>query len=81
MKPTKEVMMSWQNKVSRVIQALCQESYDSAQTSKSGKRYKKHHPYTIPTEAEALVNCLDTNDEERAKAMMLYNYQIKQLSL
>lgn len=66
------VYATWQDKVHARIAALCLASYLKANTRKDGKRYARHVPYSVPEEAQALVECLGKDDEERAKSIMLY---------
>lgn len=71
--------MSWETRVKRVIYQLCREAYLKANTSKSGSRYKKHIPYSIPETARNLIDALDRGDEETAKALMLYSYECRNM--
>lgn len=66
--------MSWQEKAHRIIARLARESYLKANTSPGGNLYKKHRPYSLPETARALVDALGRNDEERAKAIFVYDY-------
>ena len=68
----------WQKKVHKVISELCLESYRQA-NYKKGKKYKKHKQYSVPDEALDLIECLDTDDEERAKSIMLYDYNVRKV--
>ena len=61
--------MSWENKAKRVIGVLCKESYEQA-----NKGRKRHVPYSVPETARDLTDCLNNGDEERAKAIMMYDY-------
>ena len=61
--------MSWKDKAHEIIAKECVASYTKAQKSK-----KKHVQYTVPEVAENLIECLDTEDEERAKSIFIaYN--------
>lgn len=65
-------MKPWQEKAHRLIGNVCRNSYEHAQISKlTGKRYKKHVPYSVPSFAQDLIDCLNTGNEERAKALFL----------
>lgn len=70
-------MESWQEKAHRIIAALSRESWAKVNILKNGRQRKKHVPYTIPEAAADLVECLKTNDEERAKAMFVFNYEVE----
>jgi len=65
----KDSDMPWRHKVEKVIEELCTVSY----LQFNGGR-KRHKPYSIPFDAERLVGCLDRNDEEEAKAIMMFPY-------
>ena len=66
--------MGWEEKVQRVIGKLSAEAYRRANTDRTGKKFKRHRPYRIPEEAEALVKCLGDHNrargEEACKTMM-----------
>ena len=68
----------WVKKANALVYALCQKSYMQA-NYKNGKKYKKHVPYSVPQEAQDLLDCIQRDDEEGAKAMFLYNYAIEKL--
>lgn len=62
----------WREKASREIASLSYAAWDKANPKNSrGQRPKKHKPYSIPAYAADLVTCLNTDDEERAKAMFM----------
>ena len=62
----------WRDKAQRLIYLSCRDSYTKAQTSKStGKKYKQHVAYAVPEFAEQLIECLDKDDEARAKTLFL----------
>jgi hypothetical protein len=63
-------MATWQAKAHRIIKAACEQSYRQA-NYRRGRKLKRHHPYTVPAIAEQLIECLNTNNEERAKALFL----------
>lgn len=71
------VMIPWKIKVHKLIYLLCQQSYLQANRKKDGSFYKKHRPYSIPETAERLIDCLNKNDEELAKAIMLFDYEVR----
>ncbi len=63
---------TWQDKAHRLIYNACSQSYEQAQISRlTGKRYRSHVPYSVPQFAEDLIDCLNRNDEEKAKALFL----------
>lgn len=64
----------WREKAKRIIAALSKQSYERENRLPNGKLRKKHRPYSIPETAEKLLKTLDTNDEETAKAIFLYDY-------
>lgn len=65
-------MSTWRDKVHETIGRLCREAYLKANTTKSGKRLKRHVPYAIPSIAQDLVDALGRDDEETCKAIMLW---------
>jgi len=62
---------AWRNKARSIISAECSASYKAVNFTKAGKKLKKHVPHTVPPIAQALVECLQKNDECRAKAIFL----------
>lgn len=65
--------MSWRDKAHRIIGELSRQSYMEANgLTPSGRIRKNHVPYSIPQVAVDLIDCLNTDDEERAKAIFLY---------
>jgi hypothetical protein len=60
-------MKAWQEKAHRLIYNLCKTSYQQANYKKS----KKHIPYSVPELAQELIDCLNTEDEVRAKDIFL----------
>jgi hypothetical protein len=63
---------AWRDKAERIIGTLSQQAYHDANAPKHGRPWRKRHvPYSIPQLAKDLVECLNTNDEERAKALFL----------
>jgi hypothetical protein len=69
-------MQTWRDKAHRIISDLCRQSYLQAETTKAGKRRKRHVPYSVPQAAQDLIDCIKTNNEERAKAIFLFNYDV-----
>jgi hypothetical protein len=61
----------WRIKADRLIFKLSRQSHQQAQRRPGGGSYKRHHPYAVPDLARQLVECLNTNDEHRAKALFL----------
>lgn len=61
--------MTWHVRAHKIIAALCLESYRQANKGK-----KRHVPYSVPETAMELIECLNTDDEKRAKAIMLWDY-------
>lgn len=61
----------WQDKVHRVISDLCTQSYEQANRRPNGQLRRRHVPYSVPAVAALLIECLESDDEERAKAVML----------
>ena len=57
----------WEDKVERVIGKLSFAAWAHANHDRSGKRYKKHRPYSLPEEAAELVSCLGDRDRHRAE--------------
>lgn len=64
-------MSTWQAKVRDKIGELSLKSYRDANTPKG----KRHKPYNLPDTVVDLVDCLNKNDEERAKAILIYRYE------
>ncbi len=73
-------MNSWREKANKVIYDLCKQSYLKSNLLPNGSLRKKHVPYSVPEEAIELIDCLNTNDEARAKSMFLFDYKIEKLS-
>ena len=59
-------MEAWKEKAHRLISIACEQSRKQAR----GKR-KKHVPYSPPEIASNLLDCLNNDDEEKAKAIFL----------
>lgn len=69
-------MKPWAEKANRIISKLCLQAYREANPIKR----KKHRPYVVPSLAQELVECLDTDDELRAKRLFLSYEGIKAVS-
>ena len=67
----------WREKAKWIIATLSKESYERENRLPNGKLRKKHRPYSIPETAEKLLDALNKNDEETAKAIFLFNYDAK----
>jgi hypothetical protein len=62
----------WRHRAQRVIYDLCIAEYEREKSRLKGK--KKRIEYSVPEMAENLIECLNTDDEGRAKSIMLeYN--------
>ena len=59
-------MKTWRDKANRLISKLCLEANRAANLG-----HKKHVPYRVPELAKELVDCLEKNDEHRAKSLFL----------
>jgi len=68
----------WQTKAHRLIAAMCAHAQQKANRLPNGRMRRKHRPYAVPADAVRLLECLDTNDEIRAKqlfqARCVFNY-------
>lgn len=78
-KPLTDADKPWRAKVSRIIAAQARIAWEAANIKKDGTRYRKHHQYTLPEITNELVECLNTNDEARAKAIMMYRPEVERL--
>lgn len=71
-------MRTWCDKANRIIAELSWDAWHKANHNKQGKRYKKHRPYSVPEDAQMLVECLGDHDqkcgEERAKRYFVWGY-------
>jgi hypothetical protein len=65
------MLKPWQQKAHAVIAELCAAAWRRTNLDRHGRPYPKHRPYPRPADAQALVECLNSNDEERAKAIFL----------
>lgn len=72
--------MSWQQKAQTIIAKLSMDAYRQANTRKNGKPYKRHRAYSLPQVAHDLVDCLNTNDEHRAKSIMMWDYDVRRVT-
>lgn len=67
---TKENKMSlWYKKAHKMIEAEAWQAYREAGNAPG----KKHKPYTLPKWVTDLINAMNTNNEEKAKA--IFNWQ------
>ena len=57
--------MTWESKAHSIISELCLAEYRKA----NPKGQKRHKPYTVPSVARELVDCLGRGDEATAKAI------------
>ena len=60
-------MRNWEAKVERVIGKFAYASWHQANHDRSGRRYKRHRPYSIPDEARRLVEILGLRDRTAAE--------------
>jgi len=69
------LLAPWEQKAHRVIAALCAASARQANTDpRTGRPYRRHRPYSVPTLAQDLVHCLGhrfPDSEARAKAIFV----------
>jgi len=67
---TRSIIMSksWRDKANKLIAEDCMAAYLKANTRKNGKRYKRHHPYSVSELADRLITCLDNQDQVAAEA-------------
>lgn len=70
----------WKDRVNKLVSEMCFESWRKENTKKDGSRYVKHRPYRVPQIACLLVDCLNKNDEARAKALMFELMDVPELS-
>lgn len=66
----------WENKAHRIIAALCLQSKQEALARTNHRRKRQLRlqdccPYAVPQLAQDLIECLNTQDEARAKALFL----------
>ena len=64
-------MGSWHNKAQRLIGEMCYTSYQQANTKKDGTQYKRHRAYSVPSMAQQLIECLNTDNEVEAKGLFM----------
>jgi hypothetical protein len=64
-------MKTWQDKAHQIIAQECSAAYRAANQKRDGTWRKKHVPYHVPPIAQALVECLNTDDEVRAKSIFI----------
>lgn len=65
-------MKTWRDKAHREIARLCFAEWKKLNVKKDGTKYCRHRPYNVPEVAERLVECLNTNDEETAKTIFVW---------
>lgn len=65
-------MKPWRKKAHREIGKLCLTSYKQSNQKKDGTYQKRHVSYSVPQLAEELIQCLNTNNELRAKQIFVY---------
>lgn len=58
--------VTWRRKAERIIGDLCRASYLQANSGR-----KRHRSYRVPEDAEVLIHCLNTDDEQTAKAVFI----------
>ena len=67
---------TYEEKAQSRIRDLCREAYLKANTTRTGKRARRHVPYSVPSEARALVEALGMRDrkasEERVKSILMH---------
>lgn len=62
---------TWQDKANLIISEMCYQSYSAANILPSGKKRKKHVPYSVPSVARKLVDALGKQDEDTAKNIFI----------
>lgn len=62
------------DKAARLVAADAQAAYKQANTTKDGRKRKRHVPYSLPDRAMDLVKALGKDDAETVAAIMLYRY-------
>ncbi len=70
----------WITAVNAVIHNICHASYMAANFLPNGQKRKKHVPYHTGQVVDDLVDCLGKNDQERAFAILMYNYECQGIS-
>jgi hypothetical protein len=70
-------MKPWEQKANRIIAELSRRSWLQANLLKNDRLRKRHAPYSVPPLAEALMECLGSGDEERAKALFHRHHYLK----
>ena len=61
-------MSAWQRKAHCLVAEDCFAAWRAA----NPPARRKHKPYSVPAQAQALVDCLRSGDEMRAKAIFLH---------
>ncbi|RJQ30278.1 hypothetical protein C4565_00405 [Candidatus Parcubacteria bacterium] len=64
-------MQPWEEKANKIIASMCRGSWYMSNHDKHGRRFKRHRPYTVPPDAQLLVECLGKGDEETAKSIFI----------
>ena len=64
-------MTPWKEKANREIFRMCAESHRHMNQYSDGTWRKRHAPYSVPWLAEELIDCLNKDDEHRAKAAFI----------
>ena len=72
-------MKPWEVKAHALVAMLCRASFEAQNRLPNGKLRKKHRPYSVPETAQRLIECLNRNDEETAKALFLFNYDLNRV--
>lgn len=76
---------AWETKAHATIARLCFAAWDKAQQKRGGGRYRRHRPYAIPAEADALVKALGMHDrreaEETCKALFFRVFDLEDMGV
>lgn len=64
----------WQDRAHQMIAEAAKEAYLKAGNKWPANLNKKHKPYTLPKWCDELVECMKRDDEERAKAIMNWEF-------
>jgi hypothetical protein len=62
---------TWHNKAQHLIGEMCLTSYRQENTKPDGTKYRRHRAYSVPVLAQDLIECLNTEDEHRAKSIFM----------
>jgi hypothetical protein len=63
------VLEPWERHAHEIIGKMCLASYESSNRMKDGSLRKKRVPYSVPSVAHELIECLNTRNEHRAKLL------------